>query len=740
MKNLVSIILAAAMLFTVAAASDVSESDMNMLMSEMNIMNGYPDGGFYPDEPVTRAQFAKIAVNASKYKNMVSLGMATSPFADVTYSHWAAPYIKAASANKLILGYPDSTFLPENTVTLAEAVTVAVKLLGYTDSDFSTSWPYGQMGLANNIGLLDSINATMNDTLTRAEVRTLIYNTLRADVKDSNSEYISTLGYSIVEDVTLIATNNENSSVGAGKVYTSAGTYEISDGFDPSDVGCRGDAVVKEGKIKLFFDSAQDSRSYAVYSATDSDVIVYSDGSLTNLGLDKNVKAYFNLQEQTLGNIMQGLDMGYEIKVFYNANGGVDYVFVSSGKISGPVTVLSSSTLDSLGFDASSTYMRDGKKVSKSNISQYDVIYYSTSMDTVWSYSKKVTGVYEKASPNKDSVSSITVSGTEYQLEGAAAMSALSSGGKFELGDSVTLLLGKDGRVADCIDPTGTNEVFYGILTETGTKPFTDTNGNEKTSYYVSLLMTNGNKVTYMSKSEYDSLINKPVRLSVTGGIATVSKISSAENVYGKVDASKMTIGKTPVATNVEILDVTTTETYKSLSYATVFPIRLDGVNLSADDVLYYSKNTEGEIDKLILEDVTGDAYSYGIIKKATTTEKGGTYEVVIGSNNTTVSSLSTKYTVESGNPAKFKINGSVVSGITRLASLPDAVTEVTSTYIETGGGKYLLSDKVLCYNENYMIVPINDVIGNDNYSVTAYYDRHPDFGGRIRVLKVKLK
>lgn len=739
MKRIISLITAIVMVFSVSALAMPTETEVNLLMAEMNIMNGFPDGGFYPDEPVTRAQFAKIAVNASRYKNMVAHGMATSPFADVTYTHWAAPYIKVASVNKLILGYPDSTFLPENNVTLAEAVTVAVKLLGYTDSDFSTSWPYGQMGLADNIGLLDGIDKTMNDPLTRGEVRTLIYNTLRTYAKGTNSEYITTLGYSVIENVTLIATNNENSSVATGKIHTSSGTYKIDDGFDVSNVGARGDIIVKDGELKLFFGSGQVKRSYAVYSATDSDVVVYSDGGLMGLGLDKNVKAYYNLQEQSLGNILQGLDMGYGIDVFYNTSGGIDYVCISTGRISGPVTAYTSSTVESLGFDDSSTYMRDGKKASKSAISQYDILYYSTAMDTVWSYSKKVTGVFEKALPNKDNITSVTVSGTTYQLESAAAMSALSSGGKFELGDTVTLLLGRDGRAADVMDPSGINEVVYGILKAVGTKQFTDTNGNGTTSYYADIVLTNGNTVTYPAKSKYDNLINKPVRLSLKGGEATVSKINSGGDVYGKVDASKMKLGTFTLAEGVEILDITTTDSYDTLNYTTVFPARLDDVSVSASDVLYYSKNTNGEIDKLIIEDVTGDAYSYGIVKKATTAERGGTYEVVIGAENKTVNSATTKFLVQSGQPAKFEMGGASVSKISGLSVVPDRVNGVTSTHIETDEGSYLLSDKIVCYDEKYMVVPIDGVI-NGNYSITAYYDRHPNMGGRIRVLKVKAK
>ena len=139
------------LLFSAGGVSAATaESDMADLLAKMSIMNGYPDGELHLDRTVTRAEFSKIAIAASPYKNQVASSVAVSPFSDVTYGHWAAPYIKLAVSSKLVNGYPDSTFRPDQTVLLEEAVTIYLKLLGYTNDDFGYSWPYGQVGLGQN--------------------------------------------------------------------------------------------------------------------------------------------------------------------------------------------------------------------------------------------------------------------------------------------------------------------------------------------------------------------------------------------------------------------------------------------------------------------------------------------------------------------------------------------------------------------------------------------------------------
>ena len=155
MKKIVALCLAVFLLLSCAAAfADSAPAEMTDLLSQLKIMNGDPDGNFRFADSVTRAEFTKIAVAASQYKDSVATNLAISPFPDVPYTHWAAPYVKVGVTNGLVTGYPDGSFRPDDQVTYEEAVTMLLKVLGYTDEDFGNAWPYGQIGLADNLELV----------------------------------------------------------------------------------------------------------------------------------------------------------------------------------------------------------------------------------------------------------------------------------------------------------------------------------------------------------------------------------------------------------------------------------------------------------------------------------------------------------------------------------------------------------------------------------------------------------
>ena len=194
-KKILAILLTLMLILTFNVAAIDSDSRFDLL-KELDIMVGYADGSLGLDNLVTRAEFVKMAVAASKYRDSVSSGLSVSPFSDVMYSSWYAPYVYLGASNKLLLGYKDGCFRPDNAVTYEEALTVALRLLGYEDSEFEYSWPAGQISVARNIGLSDGMNSYAGQNLNRNQVSMLFYNLLRADIKGGSTEYITTLSYS----------------------------------------------------------------------------------------------------------------------------------------------------------------------------------------------------------------------------------------------------------------------------------------------------------------------------------------------------------------------------------------------------------------------------------------------------------------------------------------------------------------------------------------------------------------
>ena len=95
-------------------------------LCHMGVLGGYSDGTFRPNAPITRAEFAKIAVSFAQTNGSAVY----SYFTDVKTTDWFAPYVTTAKDSGLIEGYSDGSFKPENRITRAEACAIVNRVLG----------------------------------------------------------------------------------------------------------------------------------------------------------------------------------------------------------------------------------------------------------------------------------------------------------------------------------------------------------------------------------------------------------------------------------------------------------------------------------------------------------------------------------------------------------------------------------------------------------------------------------
>ena len=95
-------------------------------LSNMGVIGGYADGTFRPDAPISRAEFAKIAVSFTQNNGSATYNY----FTDVKTTDWFAPYVTAAKDAGLIEGYSDGSFKPESKITRAEACAIVNRTLG----------------------------------------------------------------------------------------------------------------------------------------------------------------------------------------------------------------------------------------------------------------------------------------------------------------------------------------------------------------------------------------------------------------------------------------------------------------------------------------------------------------------------------------------------------------------------------------------------------------------------------
>ena len=293
-----------------------------------------------------------------------------------------------------------------------------------------------------------------------------------------------------------------------------------------------------------------------------------------------------------------GTTLGFTV-----SNGQVDGSTILLSSLKGPF-VASESTV--LPFVPASVYRND--KVSGSaELNKYDVYYYSESLKTLWVYTRRAAGRITEVSPTASAPASITVAGTSYTLGSTAIASQVSSLNGGGVGQVVTLLLGMNNVAAGIITGEEADEVFYGVV-QSASRNLIDEDNSADVLQTVKVLCTDG----LAREVNVDKSLNFPtgwlveVRVSPEG--ESVEKINQ-RSVSGTVNENATALGDRALADDVQILDTSTGGVA-----GTVRPSRLSGGTLSDLDVRYYTVNDAGQIDRLILNDVTGDLWSYGVL------------------------------------------------------------------------------------------------------------------------------
>lgn len=109
-------------------------------LTNAGVINGYTDGTFRPNAPITRAELATIIARFAK------LDVNTKTFSDIN-GHWAQKNIELAAGNGWINGYEDGTFRPNNNITRAETFAMINRVLDRQTENVSDLLPTSEMNM-----------------------------------------------------------------------------------------------------------------------------------------------------------------------------------------------------------------------------------------------------------------------------------------------------------------------------------------------------------------------------------------------------------------------------------------------------------------------------------------------------------------------------------------------------------------------------------------------------------------
>ena len=763
--------------------ADARTADAAEMLRLLGVVDGTGGTSFNPGGTLSRAEFCKMTVEIMGRGGEEPAQRSRTIFTDVGPTYWARGYVNLASSitigggtgedasagTRLIMGVGDGTFQPNRAITYGEAVTILMRVLGYSDGDVATgtNWYDGYVGLGQSSGLADGLTISGGDNITRGQAAILFYNLLFTESKGGDQIYLTTLGGSLENNAIILSTNATADDGTTGSVLTTSGTYKTDRAtFDETLNGTRGQLVLDKEKklLAVLPEEGSTLRSVTVMGTPEANAIPVLGDETISVTLQTPVYKSDSQSADTYENVWTSLRSGTPLKLCFNGSGQLDYIYMSAGgAVVSDDNVLvaknkpsgTSNPFASLSDGKTPQIFKNGIPADLTDLRQYDVGTYDAGSNTLFVSDLKLTGLYENAYPNSNAPSTVTVMGAEFSV----LPSAIPDLAQFKVGDRMTLLLTTTGQVAGAVstdvaksNAVGVAKVTAGGEGSDGTAEITlldglitlkgSTTGSEKLNGY--LVTVSSGRRGYLTLSRVNGKGASGILNLTTGRVGTKA-LSEGARFFEQVG-------------NGELVEIERSD------------ITVDTV--PANKITYVGYDWAGRVDKLVLDDVTGDRYDYGMIYyrpagpqdvedavpdpdtgKVPQTYQNGEIRVTNGSGQQS-------YVVGSVEGAKSGRYGGIAGSLDTLNGKHRLAGYVPLTSAD-GIRRSQIDTSTMMLTTNEMVLPISsqvqiyseatggwytvskDASAKDNLEralafsndMTVYYDRTPGEGGKVRII-----
>ena len=676
--------------------SDIGDRSTAMAVESLRllgVLDGYGDGTFRPGTVLNRAQFCKMAVYAMNGSSELSRYRTVTIFPDVKPSHWAAAYINMAAKGKdIISGYADGRFHPDRTVTVGQAVTILMRMLGYKDEDIGGIWPDSYMAEAATVGLTEGVSTNGSAGLTRAQAARLFLNLLRTQTKEGGTTFASTLGQTV--QGVLLSADTEG---GEGRLRLSTGTYTLTEGKASNGMlnGMKGTLIVdsKSGRALTFVPEDLGSSKTVVLASAKATEMTDTSGNTYTVKSDTQV--FQNGEAGSWGEAYTWLNAGTSVTLYLDAAGNVDYVFVGGGGNATSAVIVyekgSTAGFASLAGGATGyTIYKNGVRASSGDMRKYDVATYSAVTNCIRVSDTRITGYYEDCSPNPSEPSKITVLGHEFNV----LPSAMQTVSKFRPGDQITLLLTEDNQVAGAVEATGTTASGNAI-------GIAEVSSGSATVNLLCGIQVKGS--VKLSASDVERLNGQLVRVSSSKKDG-LSLTRLTGGVSGDLDVENGKLGSRELAENVIIFQ------NDGSGLTAISLSQITEAKVPSSQITYAGTDWADRVKVIVLNSVTGSGYIFGRAHYTANYDEEGNrvgnaqLSVEYGEGKTTAT-FETGYVVRNGDIVGITI---VTAGNTqRIGSLiyPDELRNVPNAAwsgkgaVTVNGRTYTVPASLPCYN-----------------------------------------
>lgn len=725
------------------------------VLQGLGITTGTGTDTFSPDAALTRAQACTWAVKTMGLGNQVNSYSRKTMFSDVAASAWYNGYVNLAYSQGIINGRGNGTFGPDDPVTYGEMATIVLRMLKYTSAEIGSVWPLDYTAFCDDLGLSEGISLSPTASLTRGQAALLLYRALKANINGSQKPYYESIsGVTAASEAILL---DVASSFGGGNDLLMVCSLSNSGGIQYyTQKNMQSDALIGHMGA-LLFDGSGSVVGFVPESIASKDVIIGSakapsltaaDGTSYRISSGATVIAAGETYPYTTSGYLQlNARSGSTVRLFYDDSGVISHLYLAGGTSSiseaavADTTSAASALSRELGISNKNyAITKNGISADESALAQYDVGYYDAASGTMRVSDYRVSGYISAASPSISAAETITVAGHTFDVL-ACAWDTLK---EFDMSDKITLLLTDDGKVAAAYRSSKLPADMVGILSKDG-----------KSVTLVGCGITLSAKTMDYTEDDLGTLVTVS-----TSTDSITCKAVSCSSSSRTLDLAEHTVGGVEIAPSCAVYEwagkgyVYDLEGNQGMASSSLNMIDWTD-RLSSSYVSYFHTNSAGQVDVILLKDVTGSAYDYGrlnVIEDGINLGGGGIDAFNNAATLTNSSGTSSKHLFAVSGPGGYVgvAFGQSTYGYGRVVKMQSLykVTDISAEefflmngdwYVEAQGNEYPISEKVEIYiiDGNTWLKGergLTQVLA-DGYDLTIYYDRNPSEGGQVRII-----
>lgn len=394
-----------------------------------------------------------------------------------------------------------------------------------------------------------------------------------------------------------------------------------------------------------------------------------------------------------------------------------------------------------------------GEAITISLIKDNDIVYRVSNKANTKSYiliiDNKVSGKVTGILPDKYSPKTIQIDNKNYDLSSNVDINKFnSSSDAINIGDSVTLLVGYDGKVVDEVSTVNDTSNFAFVLDDSyfqGSKLYY----TGMTNHLVTLLFTDGSTATYNIRNVEQGFKSKLVTFTkIDDQTVELTEVKKIDPVAMDINKDNRQIGTNDVSSNVKIINFITNSSGKNTQVNLISWNDISSGTLPAGKVLYINKSGPfDDVNLILVNDIFNMTNKTAYVQGAQTTTSGrsttGTYTLLIDGKAYAYSTNSAFYNPESVIKVSV-INGAIDTTTNTL------LRDVSGTTIQAIDSKRIKLKDVIYKFKNYATIYYKDVQGKITaktpYSidltktfsnVSIYLDKPLKDGGKVEVITI---